>query len=126
MPNEKLADPWEQISDKEYVSFDPEKNNNVIEITFIDNKFIPKVSPQFGNTQYEFEVIETSEPKVIKLFSPSSARLMRQLKKHLPLEGKTFKIERYGEGFLTDYEIAEMKQTKQTEVPQEQTPENTI
>ena len=118
MTNEQISDPWENISDMEYVTFDIDKNNNVIEITFIDNKFIPKVSPQFGNTQYEFEVIESKEPGIIKLFSPSSSRLMRQLKKQLPLMDKTFKIERFGEGFNTDYEIAEMKQTKQTKVPQ--------
>ena len=125
MIDEQINNPWENISDKEYVTFDVDKNNNVIEITFIDNKFVPKVSPQFGNTQYEFEVIETKEQGVIKLFSPSSAKLMRQLKKLLPLEKKTLKIERYGEGFQTEYEIAEMKQTKQIEVPLEQTPENT-
>ena len=118
MTNEQISNPWENISDMEYVTFDIDKNNNVIEITFIDNKFIPKVSPQFGNTQYEFEVIESKEPGIIKLFSPSSSRLMRQLKKQLPLMDKTFKIERFGEGFNTDYEIAEMKQTKQTKVPQ--------
>lgn len=120
MVNEQISDPWDNISDKEYVTFDMDKNNNVIEITFIDNKFVPKVSPQFGNTQYEFEVIEPKEPGIIKLFSPSSTRLMRQLKKYTPLEGKTFKMERFGEGFLTDYEIAEMKQSVQTEVPKDQ------
>lgn len=109
MTDEQINDPWEQISEKEFVGFDKEKNNNVIEIQFIDNKFIPKVSPQFGNVQYEFEVIERKDLEVIKTFNPSSARLMRKLKAELPLEGKWFKIERFGEGFSTDYAIAEMK-----------------
>jgi len=53
------------------------------------------------------EVIETKEPGVIKVFSPSSNRLMRKLKEQRPLEGKTFKIERFGEGFSTDYALAQ-------------------
>ena len=77
------------------------------QITFINNTFTPKVSPQFGNLQYEFEVIETKEPGIIKIFSPSSNRLMRKLKEVRPLEGKTIKIERFGEGFKTDYAIAD-------------------
>lgn len=120
MTDEKVADPWDDISEREFVTFDKDKNNNVIEIQFIDNKFIPKVSPQFGNVQYEFEVIERKDPGVIKTFSPSSARLMRKLKGQRPLEGKWFKIERFGEGFTTDYAIAEMKVT--TQAPIEQTP----
>lgn len=116
--NKQINDPWDNISDKEYVTFDPEKNNNVIDIQFIDNKFVPKVSPQFGNTQYEFEVIERKELGVIKLWSPSSARLMRKLKEQRPLEGKWFKIERFGEGFLTDYELAQMEVPKtQEQIP---------
>lgn len=109
MTDEQINDPWEQISEKEFVGFDKERNNNVIEIQFIDNKFVPRVSPQFGNVQYEFEVIESKELQVIKTFSPSSARLMRKLKELRPLEGKWFKIERFGEGFGTDYSIAEVR-----------------
>lgn len=120
MTDEKVLDPWDDISEREFVTFDKDKNNNVIEIQFIDNKFIPKVSPQFGNIQYEFEVIERKDLGVIKTFSPSSARLMRKLKEQRPLEGKWFKIERFGEGFNTDYAITEMKVT--TQEPIEQTP----
>lgn len=109
MIDESIPNPWEQISEKEFVSFDKEKNNNVIDIQFIDNNFTPKVSSQYGNLQYEFEVIERKDPGVIKTFSPSSARLMRKLKGELPLEGKWFKIERFGEGFTTDYALAEQK-----------------
>lgn len=120
MTDEKVQDPWESIPDKEYVTFDKDTNNNIIEIQFIDDKFVPKVSPQFGNTQYEFEIIERKELGVIKLFSPSSTRLMRKLKEHRPLESKWFKIERIGEGFLTDYELAEMKPPEtQAEIPKE-------
>lgn len=119
MTDEKVQDPWDTIPDKEYVVFDKDANNNIIEVQFIDNKFVPKVSPQFGNMQYEFEVIETKEPGVIKLFSPSSARLMRKLRKELPIEGKTFMIEREGEGFTTDYKITEMKVQTQAEIPKE-------
>ena len=108
--SEQLDDPWGQIEDKEYVSFNEEKNNNVVEITFMDNTFSPKVSPQFGNLQFEFNVIETKEPGIPKTFSPSSNRLMIKLKAERPLEGKTFKIERFGEGFKTDYAIADRTQ----------------
>lgn len=104
--SEQLNDVWDTIEDKEYVTFDKDKNNNVIDIKFIDNTFNPKVSAQFGNLQYEFEVIEEKDREHIKIFSPSSSRLMRKLKENRPLEGKAFKIERFGEGFNTDYEIA--------------------
>lgn len=114
---EPINDVWETIEDKEYVSFDMEKNNNVIEIQFIDNNFNPKISPQFGTLQYEFEVIESNDLDHIKTFSPSSNRLMRKLKEHRPLASKWFKIERFGEGFKTDYEIVEVKKTKQEEIP---------
>lgn len=114
--NEQIEDPWDNISEKEFVTFDKERNNNVIEIQFIDNKFVPKVSPQFGNVQYEFEVIEFKEPGRIKTFSPSSARLMRKLKEERPLESKWFKIERFGEGFQTDYAIAQTHPQTQKEI----------
>lgn len=115
--NGQIADPWDTVNDKEYVVFDVEKNNNVIEVTFIDNQMEPKVSPQFGSLQFNFNVIETREPGIIKIFSPSSQRLMRKLKELRPLEGKTIKMERFGEGFATDYDIADRTPPKQTQIP---------
>lgn len=102
---EQLDDPWQQIEEKEFASFDEQVNQNVLYLIFLDNAFTPKKNPQYGNIQYEFQVMELIEMGKIKTFSPSSNRLMVELKKHIPLLDKAFKITRIGEGFGTKYDV---------------------
>lgn len=118
---EQIDDPWNMIEQKEYASFDKEKDNTLI-LTMLENSFTPRSNPQYGNIQYDFQVIEVIEPGVIKTFSPSSNRLMVKLKEHIPLEGKTFKIVRIGEGFKTDYTLDKIELTKDQKKAMDETP----
>jgi len=105
---EQIDDPWNTIEEKEYAAFNVEKDNILI-LTMLENGFTPRKNPQYGNIQYDFQVIDVSEPGQIKTFSPSSNRLMVKLKEFIPLENKTFKIQRIGEGFKTDYEVEQVE-----------------
>lgn len=101
---EQIDDPWNMIEEKEYAAFTEEKKNTLV-LTMLENGFTPRKNPQYGNIQYDFQVIEVEEPGTIKTFSPSSNRLMVKLKEHIPLEGKTFKMVRIGKGFETGYTL---------------------
>jgi len=108
--SDQIDDPWNMIEEKEYAAFKEEKKN-ILNLTFLENNFTSRKNPQYGNLQYDFQVMEVEEPGLIKTFSPSSNRLMNKLKAEVPLEGKTFRIERFGKAFDTDYTIEKIELT---------------
>ena len=96
---------WDSLPESEnYIKFTPE-NAFRQRVTFVDNE--PRQKPstfQKEKMDYEFEVIDLLTPEpTVKTWSISSIRLMRQLSAFLPLDNKSFDVQRVGEGMQIDY-----------------------
>lgn len=110
-PAEQAANPpsiWDNLPESEkYVKFTP-ANNFRQRLQFIDTEPHQKLS-SFQNAagnkmNYEFEVVDRLTPEpTIKTWSVSSVKLMNQLSAYLPLEDKTFDVQRVGDGLQIEY-----------------------
>ena len=85
---------WEEISDHSFVRF----TDGVVVVRFENNEPAEIVN-KFGATQWNFTVDGDL------IFGVTSKNLMRLLKNHRPLKGKTLKISRTGRGFDTKYAV---------------------
>ena len=99
---------WDNLPESEkYVKFTP-ANNFRQRLQFIDTEPHQKLS-SFQNAagnkmNYEFEVVDRLTPEpTIKTWSISSVKLMNQLSAYLPLEDKTFDVQRVGDGLQIEY-----------------------
>jgi len=98
---QKQSTIWDSIQEKSgFVRFEPE-NNNTVRVRFVTGEPEEGVN-KFGNTVYDFEVVEDGHIKILQV---SSMRLMLALKEKVPLEGVEVCIQRIGEGFKTTYNV---------------------
>ena len=107
MSNENKESVWNNgsLDEMEYIGFS--KDETTISVKFLEDE--PNLSVnKFNTVTYDFQVMDMST-KTVKVFGVTSKRLMRHLKAQLPISGKTFKIERVGDGMKTDYELKEVK-----------------
>ena len=90
------------LDEMEFLNFSKE-NEYTIKVKFLDNE--PQATNnKFGTPSFTFDVLDMIT-NTAKQFTITSKRLMRTLKSHLPIEGKTFDITRIGSGMDTDYEV---------------------
>jgi len=106
MSEQKDLNVWNDGSLEEtemiYLNFNPDKNNTVNYQMLCND---PSVNEnKFGKPQWTFEVLDKDTKKVMS-HSITSKRYMRGLADYTPLEGKTFCVQRKGEGMDTDYHV---------------------
>ena len=102
--NELKQSVWDSnvLDELEFLNFTDE-NNHTVKVKFLDDE------PQTGVNKYNtptftFDVLDMII-NTAKQFTITSKRLMRNLKTHLPIEGKVFIIKRVGTGMDIDYEV---------------------
>lgn len=88
---------WDEIPDRPFVRY----TDGVVVVMFESDE-PTKTTNDYRQAQWNFKVDGDM------LFGVSSKNLMRMLKKHLPLQGKTFRIERSGHGLETKYTVQEV------------------
>ena len=88
---------WDEIADRPFVRF----TDGVVVVMFESDE-PTKTANKYNQTQWNFNVDGDL------LLGVSSKGLMRLLKKHRPLTGKTFKITRAGHGIDTTYTVEEV------------------
>lgn len=88
---------WDDIPDRDFVRF----IDGVVVVRF-ENSEPTVTTNKYNQPQWIFDVDDDMALGV------SSKGLMKLLKKELPLEGRTFKIERSGHGIDTTYQIEEV------------------
>lgn len=94
-------DAWNESTKSDYVNFD-----QPVKLLFQNNNFRTVIG-QNGKPAYEFDVFLLPK-REYKTLSTQSKRLMKELKKNLPIAGKTFLITRAGEGFATTYSAVQV------------------
>lgn len=98
---------WDSATQGSFVSYGEDGTATVL---FTDNDFeISEKPDKWGRSAYDFSVIQNNKSVVL---SVGSIRLMNALKTILPLEGKTVKISRTGEGTGTKYEVQDVTNTE--------------
>jgi len=92
-----MSSAWDDIPDRPFVRY----TDGVVVIRF-ENDEPTKTVNKYNQPQWNFDVDGDL------LLGVSSKNLMRLLKRHRPLTGKTFKITRSGRGFETTYKLEEV------------------
>ena len=93
-----MSSAWDDIPDRPFVRY----TDGVVVIRF-ENDEPTKTVNKYNQPQWNFDVDGDL------LLGVSSKNLMRLLKRHRPLAGKTFKITRSGHGFETTYQVEEVE-----------------
>lgn len=94
------------LDEIQYVKFSEEKNQT-IHVKFLENEPSARVN-KFNQKAFDFEVFDLDSEE-IKTLSVTSMRLMRKLEPNIPLEGKSFTIQREGSEMDTSYNVETMK-----------------
>ena len=89
---------WDDIPSRPFLRYE----DGVVVVRFESDEPV-RTTNKYNQPQWNFEVNGDM------LFGVSSKGLMRLLKKHLPLTGKTLKITRSGRGFETSYQVEEVE-----------------
>lgn len=92
-----MSSAWDEIPDRPFVRF----ANGVVVVMFESDEPTKTVN-KYNQPQWNFDVDGDLWLGV------SSKNLMRLLKRHRPLTGKTLRIERHGSGYNTTYTVEEV------------------
>lgn len=101
---ENVQSVWDsnELDEMEFLNFTVD-NNHTVKVKFLIEEPERGVN-KFNTPTFTFDVLDMIS-NTAKQFTITSKRLMRNLKTHLPIEGKVFTIERVGTGMDIDYEV---------------------